>query len=185
VKLVTDEIVERMRATRVGDVMIPLDEYPHVPEQFTLAQAMMELELGDIDTLGRKSLPRFLIVFNAKNQLAGICRRRDLLRGLEPRFMQGEHGGRTGSPYDVEFDPNLLDFNPASIIEGMKRRAQRPVSEVMITNVVTIGFDESIMKAIYMIVHKDITGLPVIRDDEVVGVVRTVELFHEIVRQVV
>lgn len=181
----TDENAERMRATRVGDIMIPLDEYPHVPDRFTLAQAMVELELGHIDTLGRKSMPRFLIVFNDQNQLVGICRRRDLLRGLEPRFMHGEDHGRSGPPYDVEFDLNLLDFNPGSIIDGMKRRAQRPVSEVMITNVVTIGYDESIMKAVYTIVHRDVTCLPVIRNDEVVGVVRTVELFHEIVKQVV
>ncbi len=181
----TDENAERKRATRVGDIMIPLDEYPHVPDRFTLAQAMVELELGHIDTLGRKSIPRFLIIFNDKNQLVGICRRRDLLRGLEPRFMQGEDHGRSGPPYDVEFDPNLLDFNPDNIIEGMKRRAQRPVSDVMITNVVTIGYDESIMKAVYKIVHRNVTCLPVIRNDEVVGVVRTVELFHEIVQQVV
>lgn len=181
----TDEAVERFRAARVGDIMIPLDEYPHVPDRFTLAQAMVEMELGHIDTLGRKSIPRFLIVFNDKNQLVGICRRRDLLRGLEPRFMHSEDRRRAGPPYDVQFDPNLLDFNPASIIEGMKRRAQRPVSDVMITDVLTIGYDESVMKAVYMIVHRDVTCLPVIRNDEVVGVVRTVELFHEIVQQVV
>jgi CBS domain-containing protein len=180
-----DENADRMRTARVEDIMIPLDTYPHVPDRFTLAQSMVEMELAHIDTLGRKSIPRFLIVFNDKNQLVGICRRRDLLRGLEPRFMQSEERSRTGPPYDVEFDPNLLDFNPGSIIEGMKRRAQRPVSDVMITDVVTIDYGESIMKAIYKIVHRNVTCLPVIRDNEVVGVVRTVELFHEIVKQVV
>ena len=181
----TDDNVERMEVKRVGDVMIPLDVYPHVPDRFTLAQAMVEMELAHIDTLGRKSIPRFLIVFNDKNQLVGICRRRDLLRGLEPRFMQSEERRRTGPPYDVEFDTNLLDFNPGSVIDGMKRRAQRSVREVMITDVVTIGYDENIMKAVYEIVHRNVTCLPVIRDDDVVGVVRTVELFHEIVKQVV
>jgi len=182
---VAEQSAQHTRPKCVGDIMIPLDNYPHVPDRFTLAQAMIEMELGHIDTLGRKSIPRFLIVFNDKNQLVGICRRRDLLRGLEPRFMQREDQRRTGPPYDVEFDPNLLDFNPGSIIEGMKRRAQRPVSDVMITDVITIGYEESVMKAVYMIVHRDVTCLPVIRNDEVVGVVRTVELFHEIVQQVV
>jgi CBS-domain-containing membrane protein len=182
---VADDKIERMRAKTVGEIMIPLDEYPHVPDRFTLAQAMLELKLASIDTLGRKSIPRFLIVFNDKNQLVGICRRRDLMRGLEPRFMQREAGLRSGPPYDVEFDPNLLDFTSERFVADMRRRAQKPISEVMIRDVATIDYDDHIMKAAFMIVHHNITCLPVIKEDEVVGVVRTVELFHEIAELVI
>ena len=174
-----------MKSKCVGEIMIPLDEYPHVPDQFTLAQAIVELELACIDREGRQSLPRFLIVFDKNNQLAGICRRRDLLRGLEPRFLRGRPGTKAEPPFDVEFDPNLLDFSPEHMIEDMKRRAQMSVREVMITDVETINYNDNIMKAIYKIVHQDVTCLPVIQNDEVVGVVRTVELFHEIAKQVV
>lgn len=165
--------------------MIPLDVYPHVPDRFTLAQAMMEIELAQIDTQDRKSIPRFLIVFNEKNQLVGICRRRDLLRGLEPRFVRGEHVTTSEPPYAVEFDPNLLDFTSGHLVDDMRRRAQRPVSDVMIRNVMTIDYDDHIMKAAHMIVHHDITCLPVIKDNQVVGVVRTVELFHQIADAVI
>ncbi len=173
-----------MKARWVGEIMIPLDEYPHIPDQFTLGQAIMEMERAHIEVSGRRSLPRLLLVFDKNNQFVGIIRRRDLLRGLEPKFLRAEPMTDGGRLFDVEVDPHLLDFTPDSIIEGMQRRAMRPARSVMITDVVTIDFDDHIMKAIYKIVRHDVTCLPVIKDNQVVGVVRTVELFREVARMV-
>ena len=35
-----------MEAKRAGDIMIPLDRYPHIPHWFTLRQAIAELRAG-------------------------------------------------------------------------------------------------------------------------------------------
>ena len=169
-----------MRTTRVGEIMIPLDEYPHIPDQYTLAQAMMEMDRAKIVAGGRRSLPRLLLVFDKNNQMAGIVRRRDLLRGLEPEFLRSKPRDEHGRVIRVEVDPNLLELTSDRIIEGMQQRARESVRSVMIKNVITIDYNDHIMKAIDMIVKRDITSLPVLKDNEVVGVVRTVELFHEV-----
>jgi CBS domain-containing protein len=177
---VANEEPKHAGARRIGEIMIPLDEYPHIPDQFTLAQAIMELERAELEFRGRRSLPRLLLVFNQNNELAGLVRRRDLLRGLEPKFMRAKSMDYRKRLFDVELDPNLLEMAYEKIIDGMKERAQRSVRSIMITDVVTIDYDDHLLKAIYEMVTYDITSLPVVKDNRVVGVVRTVEIFHEV-----
>ena len=76
-----------MEMKRAGDIMIPLDEYPHLPYWFTLRQATVELEKSEVEIHGRKSLPRAVLIFDEKYQLMGMARRRDIMRGLEPEFL--------------------------------------------------------------------------------------------------
>jgi len=181
---VTEDKRERLKTKRVGEIMIPLDEYPHIPEQFTLGQAIMEMERAHIEIAGRRSLPRLLLVFNKENQLAGIIRRRDLLRGLEPRFLRHKPRDERTRLFDVGVDPNLLELSADRLIKDMQKRANRPVTKVMKTKVITIDYDDHLIKAVYTLVENDITSLPVVKDNQVVGVVRTVELFHEIAQLV-
>ena len=76
-----------MDLKRAGDLMIPLDKYPHLPYWFTLRQAIAEMEKSELEIQGRKSLPRLVLVFDETYKLLGMVRRRDLLRGLEPDFL--------------------------------------------------------------------------------------------------
>jgi CBS domain-containing protein len=175
-----DASAERMHAKRVGEIMVPLDKYPHVSAQSTLEEAIRTMETAQIEVAGRRSLPRLLLVADEDNQVLGIVRRRDLLRGLEPRFLTGKPPTGGERLFDMEVDPNLLDFNPGRLVEDMRRRARRSIRDVMTTDVVTIDHEDSIMKAIHKIVQNDVTCLPVMKDDRVIGVVRTVELFHEV-----
>jgi CBS domain-containing protein len=169
-------------AKRIGEIMIPLDEYPHIPDQFTLAQAIMEMERAQLEFRGRRSLPRLLLVFDQNNELVGLVRRRDLLRGLEPKFMRSKPLDYRKRLFDVELDPNLLEMASEKLVDGMKERSQRSVRSIMITDVVTIDYDDHLLKAIYEMVTHDITSLPVVKDNRVVGVVRTVEVFHEVAK---
>jgi CBS domain-containing protein len=176
---------ENMSLKRVGEIMIPLDEYPHILDQSSLAEAIKLLASAELNVGGRRSLPRFLLVFDRNSQLVGILRRRDLLRGLEPRFLSKTAGGPGERLFDVDVDPNLLEFSLGHIVDGMRRRAHLSVRDVMIKDVITIDYDDHLMKAIFEIVHHDVTCLPVIRNGEVVGVVRTVELFRAVANLVI
>jgi len=71
-----------MAFKEAGDFMIPLDEYPHIPYWFSLRQTIAELENAELDIEGKKSLPRWVLVFDEKYQLMGTVRRRDILRGF-------------------------------------------------------------------------------------------------------
>ncbi len=172
-----------MGATRVCDVMIPLEEYPHVPDGCTLREAMATLENSGLSRDGRRSLPRGVLVFDERSQLLGFVRRRDMLRGLEPEFMaQTFHHPK--QPYDLAVDPNLTELSFDRIASAMRERAERPVREVMQPILATVEADDLIIKAVHEMTLKDLSFIPVLRAGKVIGVVRSVELFGEIARLV-
>ncbi|MFH1685986.1 MAG: CBS domain-containing protein [bacterium] len=168
-----------MRNVTAGDIMIPLDKYPHIPHWFTLRQAIAEMEHSEIEINGRKSLPRVVLVFDEKYQLLGMVRRRDILRGLEPEFLLESPSPRRREMFDSETDPALSEVFFDRIQKGIAKRAERPVSEIMIPIRGTANFDDHIAKVVYEMNANKFSLLPVLKDSKVVGVVRTVDVFHE------
>jgi Mg/Co/Ni transporter MgtE len=169
-----------MQNVTAGDIMIPLEEYPHLPYWFTLRQAVAELRAYQLEVQGRLSLPRYLLVFDEKYRLLGYVRRRDLLRGLEPGFVDGKPADYRAKLFDVELDPNLLEIMSDQWLAHIRERAEKPVTEVMQPIDVTVNADDHILKIIHEMVCHDMSMLPVLRDGKIVGVVRTVEVFQQI-----
>jgi CBS-domain-containing membrane protein len=169
-----------MEAKRAGELMVPQDKYPHIPYWFTLRQAIAEMEKSVIEIEGRQSLPRTVLVFNEAYELLGMVRRRDILKGLEPRFLASKPLEYRKKLFDVKVDPNLADLSSEKMIKGLREQAERPVSEVMVPIVATVDYDDHIMKIIYEMVGNDLSLIPVLKDKRVVGVVRSVDVLHEI-----
>jgi len=169
-----------MEMRRAGEIMIPLDEYPHLPYWFTLRQATAELEKSEVEIDGRKSLPRAVLIFDEKYQLMGIARRRDIMRGLEPEFLMGKPIESRKTMFDVKVDPNLSELSYDKLLDGMRRQAQRPISDVMRPIVATVDFQDHLAKIIYEMVDRGLSLLPVLKEGKVVGVVRSVDAFREI-----
>ncbi|MEW6442206.1 MAG: CBS domain-containing protein [bacterium] len=167
-------------AKRAGEIMIPLDKYPHVPYWFSLRQAIAEFEQSEFDIHGRKSLPRVVLIFNEAYELLGMARRRDILRGLEPEFLSVKPIDARKEMFDVKVDPNLSELSYDKLLEGLRKKAERPISEVMLPIQATVDANDHIVKVIYELVDKNVSQLPVLQDGRVVGVVRSVDAFHEI-----
>ncbi len=168
-----------MSTVTVEDIMVPLNSYPHIPYWFTLRQAMVEMEKGELETGGRKSLPRFVLVFDEQYQLMGLLRRRDIFRGLEPDLLENTTAGMMAD--------NKSDFSELSRVdstEDLRTRAERPVSEVMQPIKVIVNHDDSLTQVANLMVHYDMSILPVMKGDSVVGVVRSVDVFREIAKLV-
>jgi len=175
-----------MDNVRVRDVLIPLDKYPHLPYWFTLRQAMAEMEGARLEIRGRTSLPRMILVFDEKYQLMGMARRRDILRGLEPTFLREKPMEHRKKLWDVQIDPNLSEFSYSSVIEAVVKRAnETPISDVMLPIKATVDYDDHIVRVIYEMNKHNLSMLPVLQDDRIVGVVRSVDIFHEIAKVVV
>jgi len=73
-----------------------------------------------------------------------------------------------------------VDLSTGKIAKDMRAQAETPVSEVMKPIVATIRHDDHLAKIIYKMLSHDVNILPVIRDDKIVGVVRSVDVFTEI-----
>jgi CBS domain-containing protein len=169
-----------MEIKRAEEIMIPLDKYPHIPYWFTLRQAMAEMEKSEIEVKGRKSLPRVVLVFDEKYRLMGMARRRDIMRGLEPRFLSDGFKKSEKKWFDVAIDPNLTELSYDHMVKVIRERAERQISEVMIPVTKTVNGDDHLIKVIYEMVENNLSLLPVLKDNRIIGVVRSVDVFHEV-----
>jgi len=156
---------------KVKDLMIPLEDYPHIPYWFTLRQAMAIIREAAIKFEGAFE-PRAILVFDEKYQLMGILTLRDIIRGLEPRFMH-----ETGL---VKMDPNLAVLVGDLFGPGLREASQKPVSEVMSPIVVKVEGDDPIAKALFLMIQENVGLMPVIQDSKVAGMIRLSDLFSEI-----
>jgi CBS-domain-containing membrane protein len=173
-----------MKTTCASDLMIPLSDYPHMPYWFTLRQAMATLRSSRIEVDGKVSLPRAFLVFNEAYELLGVVRRRDILRGLEPRFLEGKGPSFPRKLFDVKADPDLLELGDGTLASRIRERAERPVADVMQPIRVTLQHDAPLMRVIYEMVENDLSMIPVLREGSVVGVVRSVDVLDAVSRLV-
>jgi predicted transcriptional regulator len=169
-----------MPSKHAKDIMIPLNKYPHIPYTFTLREAVAEMELSVIEVKGQRSLPRALLVFDDNQQLLGIVRRRDILRGLEPKFLKTMSITHRRQLFSIEADPNLVDLSSGKVAKSMQEQASQPVTEVMQPIVTTVDYEDHLAKIISKMINMDLNLIPVMKDKMVVGVVRSVDVFNEI-----
>jgi CBS domain-containing protein len=160
---------------RVKELMIPLADYPHIPYWFTLRQAMAIVREAAIKFEGTFE-PRAVLVFDEKYQLMGILTLRDIIKGLEPRFMQ-ESGL-------IKADPNLALLMGDLFGPGLKEASQKPVSEVMSSIKVTVQGNDPLAKAIFLMIKEGVGMMPVIQENKVAGMIRLSDLFGEISKMV-
>jgi len=173
-----------MKFATVGEIMIPLDKYPHLPHWFTLRQAIAEFENSELVIEGRRSLPRVALAFDEQYQLVGMVRRRDILRGLEPPVLLNlplEERRRVVAKLDDEKTPVDGD----QIVEEVRRQADRPIADIMVPVKATADFNDSIVNAVYDMNANKFSLLPVLKDGIVVGVVRTVDVLHKFAELVI
>ncbi len=155
----------------VREIMVDVFEYPHIPYWFTLRQAMAIVREANIKFEGTFE-PRAVLVFDEKYQLMGILTLRDIIKGLEPRFMH--------ETALVKADPNLALLMGDLFGPGLKEASQKPVSEVMSPIKVTVEGEAPVSKALFLMIKENVGMMPVLMDKKVAGMIRLTDLFKEI-----
>jgi len=140
------------------------------------------MEKAELDIEGRKSLPRIILIFDDQYQLMGMARRRDIMRGLEPRFLTSKSMEYRKKLFYIKVDPNISELSYDKLMKGIRERAERPISEVMLPIKETVDHDDHLAKVIYEMVDNNLSLLPVMKEGKVVGVIRSVDVFHEVAR---
>jgi CBS domain-containing protein len=153
------------------DMMIPLEDYPHIPYWFTLRQAMAIVREAALKFEGQFE-PRAVLVFDEKYQLLGILTLRDIITGLEPRFLQ--------ETALVKADPSLTVLLGDLSEPQMKSQSQRPVSEVMSPIKVTVNAEDPITKTLSLMIKENLGLVPVMQGGKVAGMLRLSDLYGEI-----
>lgn len=171
--------------THLRDIMIPIESYPSVPDTASLREAVQLIASAQLEVELRKSLPRCLLVFDGIGILVGYVRRRDLLRGLEPRFLLSRPLEYRNKPFDIAIDPNLAELPFDRMINGIRDQGARRVSDVMRPIEAILAADDHVMKAVSTMVSLDLSLIPVVDRKDLVGVVRSVDVFNEMAKLLV
>lgn len=157
----------------VKDLMIPLEDFPHIPYWFTLRQAMAIVREA-VGKFKGAFEPRAVLVFDEKYQLMGILTLRNMIKGLEPNFLQ-----KSGP---VAMDPNLTVLLGDLAGPTMQTASQRPVNEVMCPIQVTVDASAPVAKALYLMIQENVGFLPVMQAGRVAGMIRLSDLFNEVAK---
>jgi hypothetical protein len=158
------------------DVMIGIFEYPHIPYWFSINQAVRIVKVSFISTK-KYPEPMAILVFDEKYNLMGTLTLKDILKGLEPRFMQASE--KMEGYKDQESELSMIWDSLFS--KQSKELAEKAVSEVMSPAKYFVEPNDPITKAAYLMVHHDLVLLPVLENKKkFVGLVRMIEVFDEI-----
>ncbi len=161
---------------KVADLMIRLEDYPHVPYWYTLRQAMAIVREAAIK-FERTFEPRSVLVFDEKYHLLGILTMEDIIRGLTPKLLQGAVA-KMQAAFDL--DSTLADLETDISGPKVKEAAQTAVSELMSPIKATVEAGDSLAKALFLMVKAEVSRMPVMAEEKVVGIIRLSDLFQEI-----
>jgi CBS domain-containing protein len=120
-----------------------------------------------------------LMVTDDNDHLVGILSMYDILMFIQPKhmFIQPKHVHILGEMDDI--DPSQL------YDERLERVKSVLVGDIMTPEVVTIGPDTHLMVIADLMIKKHIRRLPVVDDQEVVGIVYVSDVFYYLLEQFV
>ena len=160
--------------------MVPLDEYPHAYDTASLHDAVRLMDTSQIQFDDRLSMPRVLLVFDGSNNLLGLVRRRDILRGLEPDFHTELEAIHPEVHLTTDIDPNLSDLASGDDTASIRHRLDKPLSSVVKSLVSSVDVDDSLMKIVRQMVGDDTHIIAVIDDGDVIGVARSLDVLRAV-----
>lgn len=175
-----------MEMKRVGEIMMPLKSFPYIPYWFTLRQALAELEDAGSKQAIQKPMPWMILVFSAQNQLLGTVRRRDILQKLKPCLVPDKLRNYSEVP-DVAADLNLyrLGFTPEKAVQELRCQMERQIIEFMVPIEATVDYNDYALLAIYLMIDRNLSFVPVVQKGEIAGIVYAEDVLHEVITHIV
>ena len=155
----------------VKDLMIDISAYPQVSQGSSLKEAIRTAKASFVK--GKKYCdPMAVLVIDEKNQLLGSATLRDMLRGLEPKFLKPT----TKAQVPEEDEAALAVIWDSLFDKESKDLAERPVNEIMSPARYSVGPDDHITKAAYLMLHHGISLLPVLENKRFPVMQRSIHL---------
>lgn len=170
-------------ATKVKELMVKITEYPHIPYWMSVrdAIAMVHSVYSEKAGLGEQ---RMVLVFDEKYQLQGILTLKNLLAGIEPRFLRKDEKSQYQGLTDHDY-VGLSALMEGTFSSNCKEEAAKPVSEVMTPIRVTVDLNDSVAKAAFIMVQGNVSLVPVMEGGRVAGVLRMSDVFNELTKVVI
>jgi CBS domain-containing protein len=166
-------------AKKVKDLMIPLVDYPHIPYWFSVRQAIAMLKAAAAEPHAHVE-PRIVLVFDEKYQLLGSLGFKEMLAGIEPRFLRRPEAAHVQGAKPADLDPLLGALWKDMFGRSCKEEASKPVKDVMTKVLATVKAEDPVVKAAYTMIQAGLEIIPVMEGGTVVGIARLDDVFKEI-----
>ncbi len=164
-------------AGTVRDLMVPLADFPHVHGDASLRDTFAKLHASS----GPSELFRSILVLDDRGRLLGILSIKNLLHALLPDYLRHGSTHYQGTGEDISALAVLWQDDCAEQCrQASKILARNHVAPVQ----ATIGPDEPLAKATFLFATTPVTILPVVEGKQLLGVLRLVDVFDEVVIEV-
>jgi CBS-domain-containing membrane protein len=106
------------------------------------------------------------------------------MRGLEPDYLRQESLDATVSYFLGEYEADLSalthGLTRSQVLEGLRKQGDRSVADVVRPIAVTLRPQDPMLKAVYEMVSHNLSLIPIVEAGQVLGVVRSVDVLHEL-----
>ena len=172
---------------RVRDVMLGPDEYATISPNLSLRTAMGELSEHDFGLCGSRKHHRAVLVVDDSQHILGELTHWSILRSLEPHFLDDAVSSMERAGLGAELMRSVLEENdPFNGNLDQLCRAAGPtrVIDAMVPTEERIDEDAPLTRAIHRMVADRIQTILVVRDQDVVGVLRLCDLFKGVATRI-
>jgi CBS domain-containing protein len=166
--------------------MVPLAEYAMVSENETLYEAVLALEEAQEKFDQRYYKHRAILVFDKNKQIVGKLSQWDVIKGLEPRYEKiGDLKTISRFGFSAEFIRSMLKnygLWEKPMDDICRKAGQTKVKDIMYTPTEGeyVREDASFDEAIHQLVIGHHQSLIVIKEKEIVGILRLTDVFKKI-----
>nr|WP_320012292.1 CBS domain-containing protein [uncultured Desulfobulbus sp.] len=158
----------------IAALIIPLEQYPHINENASLEEAIIQFKEFLPDGNERVAHNQLLVISD-QEQLVGRLTLMDIMRGFAPQLLgktKVEHfDGKTG-----DFTDLALLLEESTFSECGKNRTQ-PILPLVQPIKLTLGQETHLLKALVMMSAHNELKVPVTENSRVIGVLRLEEIF--------
>ena len=175
-----------MDEIKVKELMIPASEYASISADATLAEAQVALESAEDHFNKTRHSYRALLVLDHNGRVIGKLALLDILKGLDPKYKElGDFGllsrfGFSHKFYDyIMKDVDILQKPLDDICEKASKIKVKDIMQLP-TKGTFVDQEESLNKAIHQLVMEHHQSLMVTHENNIVGILRLVEVAAEI-----
>lgn len=161
----------------VRDIVTPLDRYPQLKEDQTLAEAIQAFKSFHGEEQGNRCAA-VLLVLNEKNQLVGKLSLVEIMHGLIPRLVDVSTGGKFEGK--GENFPNLAFLYEESTFASCGKNLEKPIKSLVKPIEFSLPADTNTLKALVMMSHQNDFNVPVTDDGEIIGMLCVEKIFNSI-----
>jgi Mg/Co/Ni transporter MgtE len=161
---------------KVKDIMIDISDFPHIRHWVTIRQAVQIMKTS-LSRAEKSLYPMGILVFDEQYNLLGTLSVKDILKGLEPKFMRPttkadgykEEGQELSIIWDALFEKEFGDLG------------EKSVHELIVPAKFFVEPDDPITKAAYLMIRHDLIFLPVLEGGKkFTGIARMTDVFDEL-----